>query len=219
MSENKKTLWEKFRSGLFTNAQVFTGVTLSLLFTSGLVYAFTIANLNVFTPGTTISASQMNDNFTYVNERLAALGGGRFEVSNSATFAFGSWPCCASSTQRVNFDVVNEDLSGPSSLASAFVATGTYTATESRFYEVSIIGKLTAGSLNNGQLSIQKTSGGVTSTPVSLYINTTNTTFSGQKSDLYMNAGDKVEVIGGAGCCSGNPANFEAGIKFSIRKL
>ncbi|MCR9203367.1 MAG: hypothetical protein NXH75_02240 [Halobacteriovoraceae bacterium] len=219
MSENKQSLWEKFRAGLFTNAQIFTGVTLSLLFTSGLVYAFTIANLNVFTPGTPISASQMNDNFTYVNERLAALGGGKFEVSNSATFAFGSWPCCASSTQRVMFDTVDEDLSGASSLASAYVATGTFTAAESRFYEVSLIGKLTAGSLNGGQLSIQKTSGGSTSTPVTLWVYTTDTTLNGQKSDMYLNAGDKIEVVGSAQCCSGNNANFDAGIKFSIRKL
>ncbi len=217
--KNSKSLWKKFRSGLFTNAQVFTGVTLSLLFTSGIVYAFTVANLNVFSSGTTISASEMNDNFTYVQERLEALSGGKFQVTNASTFSFGSWPCCASSTQRVNFDTVDEDFSGPASYGSNFVVGNTFIADESRFYKVSLIGKLTAGSLNGGNLSVQRTSGGTTSTYNQLWLYTTDTTLKGQQTDVYLNAGDKIEVIGGAQCCSGNPATFETGIKFSVRKL
>ena len=70
-----KSFWKEFRKGLFTKSQFLTGVTITLLTTSAVVYAFNQLALNIFAPATTISAAQVNANFEYLKERFSYFYG------------------------------------------------------------------------------------------------------------------------------------------------
>lgn len=216
-----KEFWHKFKNGLFTKAQFLTGATISLLLTSGLVWAFTVASMTTFTSGTAISATQVNDNFTYLKERLEALSGGKFVVSTSAPQVFPTIPCCGNNTTGiVDFDVVDIDLAG---LGASFNGTDRITVTESSFYEASLVSQLDAGSAtSNSVMQVQKYPGGVGSPTVLFQINpyTPGGNLVGARNSFWLNNGDVVEVVAKSNeCCSAIDATFVSGTKFSFQKL
>ena len=68
--EKKETKKDGFWAGTFKGMHVFTGVLISALITSAVLYA---ADMIEFKDGTIISAVEVNSNFTDLNTRLAAL--------------------------------------------------------------------------------------------------------------------------------------------------
>lgn len=215
-----KEFWHKFKNGLFTKAQFLTGATISLLLTSSLVWAFTVANMTTFTSGTTISAAQVNDNFTYLKERLEALSGGKFVVSTSTPQAFPTVPCCAGNTTGVvDFDTADLDLAG---LGASFNGADRITVTESSFYEASIVSQVDGTSTYGfGNVIVQKYVGGVGAPTnlMSIYIGTIGGPLVGNRASFWLNNGDVVEVVAEAQCCTIDNVTITAGTKFSFQKL
>ena len=129
--------WSKFKKGLFTRSQVLTGVSLSLLTTSAIVFAFNQLSLNIFSSGTTISSTQVNDNFEYINERIKYLAGQQFEVARTADF-----PLTSGLTSRTLFlDAAIADFTS-NSLANSVATQGYFTVPETGLYELQLSGEL-----------------------------------------------------------------------------
>jgi len=220
--KNLGKFWKKFRAGLFTNTQFLTGMTLSLLFTSGVVWAFTVASMTTFTSGTPISSAQVNDNFTYLKERLEVLSGDKFVVSTSTVQSFPTVACCGGNTLgQLDYDTVESDLSA-TGIGTDFTTNDFIIISEGNFYEVSVVGQVETGSVKtSGDLKIQKYTGGVGSPTyiTALNIATPGGSFQGTRQTVWLKSGDKVEVVGEAGCCGAGDVDVQAGSKFTLKKL
>jgi hypothetical protein len=129
-----KDFWYKFRKGLFTKSQFVTGVTITLVTTSALVYAFNQLSLNIFSSGTTISATEVNANFEYLNERIKYLAGYQFALGTP--YDDTTEYITAGDTITVDFDEKIADFTDNGE-ADGLVANGMFTIVKSGSYTVS----------------------------------------------------------------------------------
>lgn len=134
-----KKLWRDFRAGLFTRSQFITGVTLTMVATSAVLYAFNQLSLNIFSSGQQISSQQVNANFEYLKERIDYLAGGliEFEGSDTNISSTGS----GSVYHTITFDnvIVDFDSTGR---ANEIITNGGFTITDPGLYEISFRGEM-----------------------------------------------------------------------------
>lgn len=218
-----KAIIKKFVEGLFTKAQFITGTTITLLVSSAIVWAFTHTSLHEFYPNTTISASDMNDNFEYVKERLDALGGEQFELKTTSaqSLPHGSTNNQVADLTSITFGTVSVDLS---TLGALYQSQGYHVVTESGFYQYNMVGNIQAGTANYGSLVLaQKVPGSSTFTKQNYlsFYNTTNLNKKGTQATSFYNSGTSIMIMGGANYWANGASNMtiDAGVTFSFKKL
>lgn len=142
-----KNFWKKFKAGLFTKSQFLTGMTIALITTSALVYAFNQMALTIFQPNTPISSQEINDNFEYLNERIKYLAGNQFAVKTN----YDSSPLVLSSglTTDVVFNEVLVDFSDTNE-GQNLVDNGTFAVPDTAEYVIDFEMEGTSDTPNSG---------------------------------------------------------------------
>jgi hypothetical protein len=217
-----KSFWKEFRKGLFTKSQFLTGVTITLLTTSAVVYAFNQLALHIFAPSTTISASQVNANFEYLKERIDYLAGGVYEIEDTGGQVLSTTICCDGSfLETLTFESVVADFS-PGGDGAQFVAAQEFTIAAAGTYKVTFSGQVDTTTYNDPLLNIMPvkryidTGSGSTyyQTTSGVYLSSSNLT-GAQTMTMTFNAGDVLFV--GAEVNSAN-AELAPGFKFKVQK-
>ncbi|MBT4790805.1 MAG: hypothetical protein HON90_04480, partial [Halobacteriovoraceae bacterium] len=165
-------LYNKFKNGLFTKGQFIVGVTLTMVTTSALVYAYQLISLNIFTDGQTISAAQVNQNFNQINEALSRVGNS-FEVGMSANQTIPTSTTVWGSMAQLNIDTIVYDDS-EYGYAAQLVGADAFTIVDSGFYQILATSKLDAStpSGTTGYVSVSKNAGA--QTLISMYVYSSN---------------------------------------------
>ena len=214
--------WKKFKKGLFTTSQNITGITLALIGTSALVYAFNVANLITFHSGDTISAQEINNNFNYLNERLAYLAKREVAVSNNTPVTITS-----GTTTPIDFNNVIVDFSGPAAEGDQIVQNDVYNIPENGKYSWTISGSVQSMTFGTANVYLYaKTVSTLTSTSANAYgyiygTGNYNMQFSGSATAT-LNSGDQIifeKTVSHWNGTSGDTATLNPGIKFSIKKV
>lgn len=174
------TWFKKFREGLFSRTQVITGITLTAIGATTFVYAFQLLTLHTFTPGTTISSAQVNQNFQDLNQALASLPiGFSVGLTNSLTI-----PSFTGAT-ALPFETVHYDFTD-GSLGVELVTTDQITINENGYYQIVAFSR---SSFGDGEINILV---GAT-TIQSIYLNTFGSLYPGTQY-VPLNSGDVVTI-------------------------
>jgi hypothetical protein len=148
----KKSLWQKFKDGLFTKAQFVVGAGIFALIGSAVLYAYDVLNIAPFVSNTVISATTMNNAFLEVNNKIKKFNN-KFMVGISSNVLI-PLPLDTSSVATDIFNTVIYDGSG-NSYASELVNNNSFIIQESGLYKVMIMGQ--ASSTNfSPQLQVRK---------------------------------------------------------------
>lgn len=132
-----KKAWNRFINGLFTKAQFLTGASIVALSLSAVVYAVQSLNLNVFTSGTPISSSAVNDNFQQISDSIRQMNN-RFQVTLTTPLTITS----TYSSLPFQFDSTSYDLT-PHSYSQSLMATNFFVVQEPGVYQYTLVGLAT----------------------------------------------------------------------------
>lgn len=175
-----KNWFLKILNSLFSRARVMIGITLSMIFASAFIYAFQLLNLNVFSPNTTISSTEVNDNFSQLNEALSQVPVG-FSVGLTTDFSMNSGSTVTFSVDKINYDFTENQL------ATTLTASDYFSVPQTGFYQILVYPK---SQLGNGELNFLE---GGTTTLASVYMNTSSS-FIGAGSHYFLNSGDQITI-------------------------
>jgi hypothetical protein len=211
--------FKRFKKGLFTKTQVLVGITLTMLITSALIYAYQVLSLTTFSSGTTISSAEVNQNFSLINDKLTELSY-RWEVKFSNNVTLNSvGGCCNYYTlfQVINFDQVSKD-ENPYQEGNDFINDGNLTIDEEGFYQIFYTMKAINGGTAGANIYFFKNAS--TQYFQNFYANASvNSVYNGQYTK-YFNAGDVIEVRGNAACCGSSTVDIDASeTRFYFKKL
>lgn len=182
----KLSFWQRFKAGLFTKAQFITGVSLFVLISSAVIYAYDALNLTVFSAGTTISAAQVNANFAAINAAIGKLNK-KFIVGLSTNLTVG-----ATSDALAIFNTVVIDATGYS-YAYDLVSNSSFTVQENGLYEVTLLGMNATSNTYYPVMYLMNSASQVLGSITNLYDTSTNAP--GQISQkYYFNSGEVLYV-------------------------
>lgn len=161
-----KKLWQNFKQGLFTKSQFVTGVTLTMLATSAVIYAFNQLSLNIFTSGSTISASEVNANFEYLKERIDYLSGGLVDIYGQTSGPIPSTGNITSNFHTLGFNSIAAEFDTTHNVASQMITNSGFSVTENATFEFTFKGAMDT-SVNTNAFTIL---------PIRRYIDSTGST-------------------------------------------
>lgn len=182
----KNSFWQKFKAGVFTKAQFVTGVSIFVLISSAVIYAYDALTLHVFSSGQTISSVQVNENFAKINTAIGNLNK-KFIVGLTTNLTI-NYPLNSGYVDI--YDTVIIDASGHS-YAYDLVTNNSFTIKEDGLYDINMVARATS-SAYSPELRVMKGTSILTSLTGLYNSFSSNPAISGQK--YYLSSGDVIYV-------------------------
>jgi hypothetical protein len=179
--------FQRFKQGLFTKAQVLTGITITMVTTSALVYAYQILSLYTFTAGDTIKSQEINDNFSQIND-LLSRSNNTFEVGLTANQSVASTANVYSLMDPLNINTVYSDYT-EHGYGTALNNNGSFTLQENGLYRILVHSKVASG--GGGYIRIYKANG--TYTLGSVYLSSASSTIGYNHMEVFLEQDEVIE--------------------------